>query len=217
MKIVISSHVSYFPHTFKTLLNSLVAHGVDKSDIIFFIGGAKKSKYDHLEGVDIYYVDYNAFDLTALIGINELSIDSSYFFLLHDTVLIDSLRFNSIVKYYPVSPGYSYSVKSFPSKNIGIYSQEVLVKAQKYLGELKYLSKYTMDLQSLKRYAVESEDVIFKLNADKHKALFPGTLKYIKLKNDPYRKGVVKERIPFTGIVKYTANNKRTEYYKVTF
>lgn len=217
MMVVISSHVDYFGHTFDKLLTSLMENGISSNRILFFIGGSEIIGVKRLSGVKCHYVQHNSFDLTALIELVDSELNHGFYFLLHDTVLIASSRFSQIVDYYPVKSGMSYSVLKFPSKNIGIYSKEVLQENEKYFSDYKEFSLRNNDIQLLKMKAVETEDVIFKRNSTHHNFMFAGVGEYVRLMQDNFRAGVVKEEISRTGIIKYTANPGKSDIYKVEF
>lgn len=217
VQVLVSSHINYIDKTFEPLTSSMVRAGILPENVHFFIGGADKEEQIIKEGFTLNYVCYNAFDLTALIGAIEQSITSAYYFLLHDTCLIQGKRFTALIQYYPLKPCYTYSILNFPSKNIGIYSQESLCRWKDVILSFKLMAHTSSEIQGLKKMAVENEDIVFRLNTPLHQVLFPkfsGTTK--KSKVDYWGSERFEEKIPSVGMIKYTANTKRVDVYRTT-
>lgn len=140
MKIgyLISSNKAYFDSTYLVLNRSLIHAGIDNANIIWIVGGHEK---DEKVNDNIYYVNYNSFDLTAIIGFLDLNINQyhnfSHVFLLHDTCEAGP-DFKSKVENFNPDNKYVSTCRIF---TMGMFAIDLLEDNKDLLASLKNIDK----------------------------------------------------------------------------
>jgi hypothetical protein len=164
MKYVISSNIKYYCDTYPVVVQSLLDSGVLPEDIIMVVGGCENdTRLDNPLSIQVIPVEYNSFDLTALIYVADKidTLESSHVFLMHDTCLVgpsfkvESLKYNPDDLIKTLRPGISM--------NIGLYSAKVLRENRENLNQYKFYPNSNEELQQAKEFFVIHEDIIFKL------------------------------------------------------
>lgn len=132
---IISSNRKFFPMTYPLLNDSLLASGICKSNILWFVGGYDENKIEN----NIYICDHNSFDLTSLIGVFDFNISEfSHAFLLHDTCSVGPL-FKERVENFDEKQKY-ISLCGFMT--MGMFNLDFFKKTEKkYMLSLKNMSK----------------------------------------------------------------------------
>jgi hypothetical protein len=214
--LVIATHIKYSARTIPPLIHSLNSIGIKSSDIHIFESGHIKKHKTQIDGYNYYYEDHNSFEISALIGLLEDRINTRYVFLLHDTVSIVNNRFFYLFYYYPYEYGKTYSIKDFPSMNIGCYSLNVLKNCSSIIMQLKNTDYNYNKLQDVKKQAVMFEDQIFKYNIQNH--VFLATKYWSpKYKNVLYfDKPRINEDYEIFGFTKYKGNHNINDNFKIT-
>lgn len=164
LKFAISSHKDFKDRTYPVLIPSLIRSGVDPGSIYVFVGGCDSQKNVVTgEGVNLYYVNHNSMDFTALISILDLSLQSDYWFLLHDTCRAGEDFFTSVYHFfYKKRPFKTARLYRKRSMNIGIYSHSYLLSQKDVLMSFKNSDYSEKSLLELKKIAVEKEDILLK-------------------------------------------------------
>lgn len=167
IKFAISSNSNFANVTCPLLVNSLLDSGVPPEDIYFFIGGYKHYAQTHTTP-NIYKVNHNSFDLTALISVVDLGLKADYWFLLHDTMKAGE-NFYTKLKSFPIDPSSNtIQLKSGNSSmNVGLYKQSYLDEIKPQLISSEYKNTDYGNPESLQRYkqkAVHKEDVFLRSN-----------------------------------------------------
>jgi hypothetical protein len=166
VKFCISSHVSFYEKTYPILIPTLLGSGVPPNDIYFFVGGySSYNKIEDPNGINVYEVNHNSIDFTALISVMELNIYSPYWFLLHDTTYVGPNFYKNIINYdYKNKPAVSliYDV----GMNIGAYSWELLNNNLEKLLSFKNTDYSEEKIQYYKKLGVPNEDWL--MNENKH-------------------------------------------------
>ena len=160
IKFAISSHNLFWKTTYPIVVNSLIESSVPAEDIYFFVGGCHETKKIEGYSVNLYHVDHNSIDFTALISVLELGLKSDYWFLLHDTCSVGANFFKAVKEFkYDESD----AVKLCPklSMNIGAYKQLYLESIYSDIMELKNKDHSEEAVQHYKKLAVLKEDFIF--------------------------------------------------------
>lgn len=205
ISIAITSSINYFEKTIPLLIDDLTKNGVELNDIYVFVGGYDKNEKVECE-FNLYRVQHNSFDLTALISIVELKIDKvDHWLLLHDTIRLNNVFFYIYKGLNPKNFD-CLPLRKCPSMNIGLYSMDFLKKNTDYLFEIKNTDYSIEGIQKSKYRAVLEEDYLFKNTENKryiNKYLIYKEEKKQELYFGNMRK---KETYPQLGIIKYKAN-----------
>jgi hypothetical protein len=214
IKICISTTKSYANETIPILVNQLVECNVNMEDIFVFEGGHnaysvnKSVRYHH------YLTNHNSFDLTSLISILELNLYSEHWLLLHDTIEIDK---SFKIKFFTINPNRydCMPLTNFPSMNIGIYSNEFLLKNKDFILKQKNEDYSCEKIQETKKNAIEMEDYLFQ-NSNNIKLInyhvrHLSNSKIVNYKNS----NRLREYYSQLGLIKYKANFERKEIYIV--
>ena len=164
MKIVINSHISS-DIARAHFLESIQLYSEYKTyEYIIVIGGYYElPEYEITKQDNITYIkaNHNSIDFTGLIALVELysqEFDQHYLYL-HDTSKVGPEFFRKLqdINLENIS---SLSLTSFPSMNIGIYSQKIINNNRDNL-----LSKKNKDKDAVykfKEIAISTEDMVFK-------------------------------------------------------
>lgn len=165
MKYLISSNINYYLDTYPVLISSLIQASIPPEDIILVVGGADivyDDIYVNEDNVNICFVKYNSFDLTALIFISHYldKFESSHYFLLHDTCLVGP-NFKNLAENFN-EPDLIKTLREGISMNIGMYSKKCIEENISFLDTLKFYPKNYEELQKVKEVFVLNEDIIFK-------------------------------------------------------
>ncbi len=162
MKYLISSNINYYNSTYPVIVQSLIDSGIDVSDIIMVVGGCSTiESINNPLNIQLHAVEYNSFDLTALIYISDQISDlDTHYFLLHDTCLVGN-RFKQLVNQYNDSDNIK-TLQSGISMNIGLYSIDSIKENIKLLQTMKFYPKTSIEFQEVKTFFVSNEDIIFK-------------------------------------------------------
>lgn len=159
MKYLISSNINYFKKTYPYIIGGLINSGILSSDIYMIVGGSGNYlEYNNIYNINLIPVQYNSFDLTALIYASE-HVESDYYFLLHDTCLVGA-KFKDLSQSF--DPCLIKTLQDVISMNIGLYSKQSILDNFEYLQSIKFYPNSDEELQQCKRFFVEVEDVIFK-------------------------------------------------------
>ena len=162
LKFAISSHKDFIDRTYPILIPSLIRSGVDPASIHIFVGGYDGQKtLVTEEGVNLFHVDHNSMDFTALISVLELGLQSDYWFLLHDTCKVGPNFFTSVDHLFCKNkPFHTARLYRKYSMNIGIYAHSYLLSQEKVLMSFKNSDYSEESLLKLKALAVEKEDIL---------------------------------------------------------
>jgi len=166
MKFIISSHISYYIHTYPIVVQSLLDCGINNNDIIMVVGNSVNSELNNFLDINLISVPYNSFDLTGLIYVSDVidTLQFNHIFLMHDTCLVGP-KFKTLVSNY--QPTDVIKTLCFGiSMNIGLYSKIIIKHNKQYLNDIKFYPKTAQDLQSIKEFFVINEDIIFKKYSD---------------------------------------------------
>lgn len=162
MKYFISSNLNYFRKTYPFIIKSLTDAGIEEKDIYMIVGACKeKIEFNNFLKINLFYVDYNSFDFTALIyaAENFNKINDEHLFLLHDTCLVGK-NFKKLSENYKKESLIKKLHKSI-SMNIGLYSLKFIENSQA-LKNFKTYPCNENELQKCKEFFVLNEDYIFK-------------------------------------------------------
>lgn len=164
MIYVISSHSKYYQDTYPVIVQSLLDANINSENIIMVVGGCESGTVlENPLGIQLIPVEYNSFDLTALIYISDIidTIEMDHIFLMHDTCFVGP-RFKTLSEQY--SPDdIIKTLRSAISMNIGLYSKQIIIHSKEMLDNLKYYPKTEQELQQVKEIFVTNEDLIFRL------------------------------------------------------
>lgn len=164
MKYLISSNIKYYYDTYPVVVQSLLDSKILPEDIIMVVGGCKSdTKLDNPLSIQVVAVDYNSFDLTALVYIADKidTLEDTHIFLMHDTCLVGPSFKTESLKYSP--DDLIKTLRPGISMNIGLYSTKILSTNREKLEQYKFYPKSSEELQQVKEFFVVHEDVIFKL------------------------------------------------------
>lgn len=158
MKFCITSNINFYKTTYPKIIDSLIASGVPEKDIYFFIGGYNEYReVENSSDVKIFEVPHNSFDLTSLIAILELDIESDYWFLLHDTCFVGENFYTFVSNFEYNQETVSLAIDG-PCMNMGAYSWEFLQRNKNQINAKKNTDYSEWGLQKAKYSAVYSED-----------------------------------------------------------
>jgi len=164
MKIVINSHI-YSGIARAHLLESMQLYSEYKTyEYIIVIGGYYElPEYEITKQDNITYIkaNHNSIDITGLITLVDLyshEIDQHYLYL-HDTCKVgpDFFRKLQNINLENIT---SLSLTTFPSMNIGIYSQKIINNNKDFLLSRKNKDKDAV--YKFKEIAIAEEDTVFK-------------------------------------------------------
>lgn len=137
MKIVINSHINS-TIALNHILESLKENDINYCDVIVVIGGYYNlDNYEIIftnENITYIHVNHNSIDFTGLITLAELFKDdiNEYYVYLHDTCKIGKNFYNKL-KAIDLTNISSIRINKTSSMNIGIYSQNIINKFEKFL------------------------------------------------------------------------------------
>jgi hypothetical protein len=158
IKFTISSHINSQEKTFKPLCQSLIDSGVPPNDIYFFIGGYQEyKKIDNSLGVNLYHANHNSIDITGLISVLDLNIDSDYWFLLHDTCTV-GLNFAKSISSMHYDDRTITMTSDGLSMCMGAYPKSILLENREKILSLKNIDYTDNGLQNAKKTAIKTED-----------------------------------------------------------
>lgn len=159
MKFAISSHKDYYTFTEEKIINSLLNAGVGVDEIYFFIGGYDVNEpYRKLDGeYHRYTCPHNSIDFTGLVSVTELNLESSHWFLLHDTCYVGENFFNLIKSYSYQDKDY-VSLTNDLSMNMGSYSWDFIMRNKDRILSYKNTNE---NIQEFKIRLIQEEDVFF--------------------------------------------------------
>jgi hypothetical protein len=140
VKIGISSNVDFYEKTIPICVKSIIDSGFDPSDIYVFVGGYG-GDYEIMDvgfNVKAYKCPHNSFDFTSVVSIIEMGITDYNWFLLHDTIEVDS-NFKEILDSQVLYSG--KRVNRFPSMSMGSYDKNSFSLAESKIDVIKNISK----------------------------------------------------------------------------
>lgn len=159
IKIAIASNKKFYQKSLPILLPTLFDAGIEKQDITVFIGGCDEEKQENKDGVDYYYLNYDNFELSALIAICDKQLVSDYWFLLHDTTKVGS-RFKELLYSIPESNPEKIALKQFPAMSMGCYRYDYLLSVRDSLLNIRNTNFSPEHMKHVKVWAVNNEDFI---------------------------------------------------------
>lgn len=158
MKFCITSSINFYKTTYPKIIDSLIASGVPEKDIYFFIGGYNEYReVENSSDVRIFEVPHNSFDLTSLISVLELGIESDFWFLLHDTCFVGNNFYTFISNFEHTQETVSLAIDG-PCMNMGAYSWEFLQRNKNEIIAHKNTDYSEEGLQSAKLRGIYTED-----------------------------------------------------------
>jgi hypothetical protein len=162
IKFAISSNINYYKITIDKIIPSLLRSGIPASDIYMFAGGAQEYKFlTNQYNINFYEADHNSIDLTGLISIIDLNLQSDYWFLLHDTCFAGDNFYKNILNFkYDSSIDAIRGVGQGTSMNIGAYSNKYLYSVKNLLEHNKNKNYLKENLQKIKLKGVSFENLL---------------------------------------------------------
>lgn len=203
MTYIISSNVEYEKKTLPRLLNSMLASGIESENIHVFVGRALVAKRIRTRQATYHYVEYGAYEHTALIGSLECDLNATNVFLLHDTCEV-GMNFPWLVR-----SGFIYLQDAIAVNwgmcGFGMYRMPYLEKRRDDILALKNCDKHT---------AMVAEGFLIR-SGEPRLAHFPalnGVEYQVQGLHDVYGTGQVrlKEYYPQVDMYKYKANYGQT-------
>lgn len=165
IKFAISSHINSYEKTYELIVKSLIKSGIPLNDIYFFIGGFDKyEKCENILNINMYYVDHNSMDFTALISVLDLNLESDYWFLLHDTLYVGDNFYNNILNFNHSNYNTIKMTNDSKSMNIGSYKWSYLQSNKFHILSMRNTDYSDNGLQNIKNINVFKEDFIFEDN-----------------------------------------------------
>lgn len=214
MKFVISSHINGYKLTYPKLIPSLIASGINLSDVFFVIGGCDHThQLINNDNINIIHVTHNSMDFTGLISIIDLNIVSDYWFLLHDTCIVGPEFSNYLQSFTNDSPAISLSYDL--SMNMGSYRWDYLQEIKSELLKFKNLDNSLSGLLTFKSRMVECEDIfLHSFRSTNHYCTSP---RVILPYNNIYNTGIdrIIEYFPGIDLYKIKANWYNKEKYEL--
>jgi hypothetical protein len=163
MIYAISSHSKYYQDTYPVIVQSLLDANISSKNIIMVVGGCESGVVlKNPLGIRLVSVEYNSFDLTALIYISDIidTVKADHVFLMHDTCFVGP-NFKTLSEQY--SPNdIIKTLRPAISMNIGLYSKQIIAHSKGALDYLKFYPKTENEVQQVKEFFVINEDIIFK-------------------------------------------------------
>jgi hypothetical protein len=135
----------------------LFAAGIKQEEILIVNGGQTVRANTSYKGVPMLLTQQNSFEYTPLIEIVEHSMESEYWFLLHDTCIAGPL-FKVLTYESPVEAPEKVAMKQTPSMSIGLYRHDYLMAHKERLMAIKNLDSSPEALQRWKQWGVPNED-----------------------------------------------------------
>lgn len=140
MTYIISSNTEYEKKTLPRLLTSMIASGIERESIHVFVGRSLETKHIKTRQATFHYVEYGAYEHTALIGALECNIRATNVFLLHDTCEV-GLNFPWLVR-----SGFMYLQDAIAVNwgmcGFGLYRMSYLEKRRNDILALKDCDKH---------------------------------------------------------------------------
>jgi len=157
IRFCISTCKKFAPHTIPVIIPSLLAAGIKQEEILIVNGGQTVRANTSYKGVPMLLTRQNSFEYTPLIEIVEHSMESQYWFLLHDTCIAGPL-FKALAYEPPVEAPEKVAMKQTPSMSIGLYRYDYLMAHKERLMAIKNLDSSPEALQQWKQWGVPNED-----------------------------------------------------------
>lgn len=157
IRFCISTCKKFAPHTIPVIIPSLFAAGIKQEEILIVNGGQTVRANTSYKGVPMLLTQQNSFEYTPLIEIVEHSMESQYWFLLHDTCIAGPL-FKALAYGPPVETPEKVAMKQTPSMSIGLYRYDYLMAHKERLMAIKNLDSSPEALQRWKQWGVPNED-----------------------------------------------------------
>ena len=157
VRFCISTCKKFAPHTIPVIIPSLLAAGIAEEEILIVNGGQTVRTSTNYKGVPMLLTQQNSFEYTPLIEIVEHSMDSEYWFLLHDTCIAGPL-FKQLAYEPPVERPEKVAMKQTPSMSIGLYRHDYLMAHKDRLMTIKNMDSSPEALQQWKQWGVPNED-----------------------------------------------------------
>ena len=157
VRFCISTCKKFAPHTIPVIIPSLLAAGIAEEEILIVNGGQTVRTSTNYKGVPMLLTQQNSFEYTPLIEIVEHSMDSEYWFLLHDTCIAGPL-FKQLAYEPPVERPEKVAMKQTPSMSIGLYRHDYLMAHKDRLMAIKNMDSSPEALQQWKQWGVPNED-----------------------------------------------------------
>lgn len=157
VRFCISTCKKFAPHTIPVIIPSLLAAGITEEEILIVNGGQTVRTSTNYKGVPMLLTQQNSFEYTPLIEIVEHSMDSEYWFLLHDTCIAGPL-FKQLAYEPPVEQPEKVAMKQTPSMSIGLYRHDYLMAHKDRLMAIKNMDSSPEALQQWKQWGVPNED-----------------------------------------------------------
>lgn len=214
LSICISTNKNNWKKSSPALIRSLKIANVPLQKIFVFEGGHNTN--EKIENLDYnhYRVNHNSFDLTALISVLELNLNSPYWFLLHDTIEILPNFINQILSTH-YKKFDTVQIKDYPSMNIGLYKHDFLGEKCHVILEEKNLNYSEEGLQLAKSRAVKLEDKLFKLSTKSHVYSRTNISTQVKRNINYHGQKRIREIYLNSGIIKYKANYQIADVYHI--
>jgi hypothetical protein len=157
IRFCISTCKKFAPHTIPVIIPSLLAAGIEPGEILIVNGGQTVRANTSYKGVPMLLTQQNSFEYTPLIEIVEHSMESEYWFLLHDTCIAGP-TFKALVYHPPVDAPEKVAMKQTPSMSIGLYRYDYLMAHKDRLLAIKNMDSSPDALQQWKQWGVPNED-----------------------------------------------------------
>jgi hypothetical protein len=157
IRFCISTCKKFAPHTIPVIIPSLLAAGIKQEEILIVNGGQTVRANTSYKGVPMLLTQQNSFEYTPLIEIVEHSMESPYWFLLHDTCIAGPL-FKALAHEPPVEAPEKVAMKQTPSMSIGLYRHDYLMAHKDRLMAIKNMDSSPEALQQWKQWGVPNED-----------------------------------------------------------
>lgn len=200
IKFAINSNINQNKKILNTLILSLIKNNISSKNIIVFIGGCNENKIEIIDGITYHYVTHNSYDHTAIISIIEENYVSDYWFCMHDTCEAGKKFYENLLNF---KIEYHSSVLEAGWLNMGMFSQEFIVRNKEYILKLKNCNKMR---------AILSEQIYSRLGDDS----FYNSRKNTKIqgKADIYNDDVERLIIYFSDLdlYKYQSFHYNSEY-----
>jgi hypothetical protein len=164
IKIAVNSNKKFVDKTYDIVIDGLVKSGVKNEDIHFFVGGYDEYKSYLVDGVNFHECDNNSIDFTCLIGIVELNLESDFWFVIHDTVLIGP-DFYSKISVFDENQ-LAVPLTNTMSCNMGMYSDKLIKQNKQSILDKKNKDYSPESIQLYKKMNIMWED--FLLNQFKY-------------------------------------------------
>lgn len=156
IKICITSNIQFSQHTYPIIVPSLIASGVNPTDIYFIEGGHTERSCKVQDGINYIRTNHNSVEYTSLIDIVEHNMESDYWFMLHDTCRVGGQFFNLIQNIPTGSP--KVALRRHPAMSIGAYNYNYLKIHTDRLMQVKNTDYSRETVQYWKQWGIENED-----------------------------------------------------------